>query len=440
MSTKEKETYMLSRILRSLKGDTQVKVKQNPELAPPLVPEEELTLPDLLSAWGTYDPTYDLNGDGIVNGEDLGLFLLRKPPAEEKEDRNLILYPQHGVLSTRFPVPPMYDAILKLEQEEEMDQFARRRAGAETYYIWYASWDIGHGKETGSLSINEDQIIENVRKYYGDKEPEGYGQLDYEGNFFRGLDKGVGTVENQEATRVMLKALRRMKQEFPKMKWTYYGLPMLKYWLPHPSPTNAYTWVNAPLEVKIQEIEHKYAAYRELLSECDWLNPSFYNRYDPDVHKNNIVAREATYRKELVVFCHMFNERLGTNKPIIPMTCPWYVAGGKVEYDYKTVQDQFMLDTVINPYLEAGVNGFALWYAHSYYARLAFEYNSNTRNPKHYDAFIKNYNQDPRRFDLENMTPEQSMEWKDLYMEKSSETILNHMKVMRSSMDRFYST
>ena len=99
-----------------------------------------------------------------------------------------------------------------------------------------------------------------------------------------------------------------------------------------------------------------------------------------------------------------------------------------------------MLDTVINPYLEEGVNGFALWYAHSYYARLAFEYNSNTRNPKHYDAFIKNYNQDPRRFDLENMTPEQSMEWKDLYMEKSSETILNHMKVMRSSMDRFYST
>jgi len=462
VSTKEKETYMLSRILRPILRPFKTKQesrlqRQSPTLAPPLVPgpeprigpkpeltpapepEPELNLTDLLSAWGTYDATYDLNKDGIVDGADLGIFLLRKSNEEKEEDRELILYPQHGVLTSRFPTPPMYDSIHILEEEEEMNKVAKNRAGAETYYIWYASWDGEHGRETGSLSINEDVIIENVRKYYKGEEPTGYGQLDYEGNFFRGLDAGKGTPENEEATRVMLKALRRMKQEFPKMKWTYYGLPILKYWLPHPSPTNSYTWVNAPEEVKKQEIEHKYGCYEELLAECDWFNPSFYNRYDPDTFNHDIVARESQYRRELVRFCRLFNERQNTNKPIIPMTCPWYVLGGRVEYDHKIVQDKFMIDTVIQPYLEEGVNGFALWYAHSYWARLAFNFNPSIRQQVHYDAFMQNYDQNPGDFDLENMTREESGQYLNFYMEKSSETILNHMKVMRSTIDRFYS-
>lgn len=392
-------------------------------------------LSGILAAWGTDDVEFDLDKDGIVDGGDLGLFLL-SPPVPEKEPNDLILYPQHGVLTTRyFPPGLRYELHHQLEKEEALDKSAKTRAGAENFYIWYASWDGSHGKATGSLSITEDLIVEDVKKYYGDKEPEGYGQLDYEGNFFRGLNKGKGTKEHEEATRVMLSAIRRMKKEFPKMKWTYYGLPMLKYWLPHPSPTNAHTWLNAPDDVKKAEIQFKFDCYDELLKECDWLNPSFYNRYDPDVHKKDIIEREAVYRKELIRFCHLINERQGICKPIIPMTCPWYQNGGKIEYIHKIVPDDIMVETVFKPFLEEGINGFAIWYAQHFWARQTF---GRIRRPEHFEAFIRNYGLDRERFNPDSMTEEQSRDYLDYYMELSSKTILRHIKMMRHTMDSFY--
>lgn len=399
-------------------------------------------LSNLMSVWGTNDETYDLNDDGIVDGSDLGILLLNmqqeEKPKEERKD--LLLYPHHGVLTSRYcsPVgvgrPDRYACVHQRENEEQLDGAARRKMGAETYYIWYASWDAQYRQaKIGELGISEDAIVADVRAYYGDKEPEGYGQLDYEGDFFKGLDAGKGTPENEEATRVMLSAIRRMKKEFPKMKWTYYGLPILRYWLPHPSPTNSYTWANAPEEVKQAEIEHKYGCYEELLKECDWLNPSFYNRYDPDSHSQNIVPREAAYRKQLVRFCHLFNQRLGTNKPVIPMTDPWYAPGGRVEFSNKIVQDDFMKEATLNPYLEEGVNGFALWYAHTFYVGIAMPGNGRTPSAEWKTAFIKNYGLDENKvpWTFGSATEPERLVWRDTLTGLLSETILNHMGVIR---------
>ena len=399
-------------------------------------------LSNLMSVWGTNDERYDLNDDGIVDGSDLGILLLNMEPEDkpQPERTDLLLYPHHGTLMTRYCPPKgvqnpnRYDCLIQAEKEEEMERLAAKKFGAEKYYIWYASWDIGHGDKTGSLSINEDAIVEDVRKYYKDREPEGYGQLDYEDNFFRGLDAGKGTPENEEATRVMLSALRRMKKEFPKMRWTYYGLPILKYWLPHPSPTNSHTWISAPEEVKQAEIDHKYGCYEELLKECDWLNPSFYNRYDPAAHTGDILPRETEYRKQLIRFCHMFNKRLGTNKPIIAMTDPWYAPGGKTEFANKIVQDDFMKAATLNPYMEEGVNGFAAWYAHTYYVGLAIPNPGVNPNPQWKTAFVRNHglNESEIPWSSKPGEPQQErMEWRNKLTALASEAILNHMSVIR---------
>ena len=38
-------------------------------------PFDQYTLERLLAAWGTNNPAYDFNGDGIVDGADLGILL-----------------------------------------------------------------------------------------------------------------------------------------------------------------------------------------------------------------------------------------------------------------------------------------------------------------------------------------------------------------------------
>ena len=438
----------------------QPKPETKPELGP--APEKEVSTPEekekfdsqdlasLMSAWGTDNEKYDLNDDGTVDGSDLGILLLNMKTKQEEETPkkgDLLLYPHHGTLSSRYfrskgiGDPNRYELLHQIANEEEMDKVARTRAGAELYYIWYASWDSGHGSKTGSLSINTDKVIADVRAFYGDEEPTGYGQLDYEGDFFRGLDKGKGTPENAEATRVMVEALRVMKQEFPKMKWTYYGLPLLKYWLPHPSPTTAYQWANAPEEVKQNEIDFKYGCYEELMSECDWLNPSFYNRYDPDSFNHDIIGRESAYRKELVRFCHMFNERMGTTKPIIPMIGPWYAPGGRYEWKNKTVQNDFIRKATLLPYLEEGIDGLATWYAHTFYVGIAIPGQGKTPSAEWKNAFIRNYNLNENEIPWEygSGTEEERYEWRSKLTELSSQTILQHLKVARSTMDEFYS-
>ena len=441
--------------------DTEPVVPPTPEPEPetpvvPPTPEPEPEIPNseegekfnsadlsnLMSLWGTSDEKYDLNNDGIIDGSDLGILLLdmEKQEKPQPEKTNILLYPHNGTLMTSYCSPKgvndpnRYACNLQREQEEKMEMIAKSKFGAEKYYIWYASWDSGHGDKIGNLSINEDAIVEDVRRYYGDKEPEGYGQLDYEGDFFRGLDFGKGTPENEEATRVMLSAIRRMKTEFPKMKWTYYGLPILKYWLPHPSPTNSYTWLNAPEEVKQAEIGHKYACYEELLKECDWLNPSFYNRYDPAAHTSDILPRETEYRKQLIRFCRMFNENLGTTKPIITMTDPWYAPGGKTEFANKIVQDDFMKNATLLPYLEEGVDGFAIWYAHTYYVGIAMPNQGRTPNADWKNAFIRNYGLDGNSVPWEfgSASEEERVLWRDKLIGLLSETVLNHMKLISS--------
>lgn len=403
-------------------------------------------LAGLLGAWGSSDSIYDLNKDGIVDGADLGILLLSPPnPVPEIKDR--LLYPHHGVLSSRYfnygklGTPDRYKLNEQLDTEEKLDISARTRYGAERYYIWYASWDTGHGSTIGNLSINTQKVIDDVRAYFGDKEPEGYGQLDYEGDFFRGLDAGKGTKENQEATKVMVSALRVMKKEFPKMKWTYYGLPILKYWLPHPSPTNSYTWVNAPDDVKQAEIDHKYDCYEELLKECDWLNPSFYNRYDPDVNKN-ILEREVAYRKALIRFTHLFNERQGTEKHIIPMIGPWYAPGGKAEYSNKLVQNDFFVNSTLLPYLQEDIDGLAVWYAHTYYVGLAIPNRGKTSNQAWKTAFVRNHdiNESKVPWEYGDGPEEQRAEWRDELIYLSSQSILDHIVTTRNTMDKFYSS
>ena len=49
-------------------------------IAQPSIAQDAITASGFTAAWGTSNPQYDLNGDGVVNGADLTLFLAQIPP------------------------------------------------------------------------------------------------------------------------------------------------------------------------------------------------------------------------------------------------------------------------------------------------------------------------------------------------------------------------
>ena len=105
----------------------------------------------------------------------------------------------------------------------------------------------------------------------GGNVPEGWGVLDFESPFDDWIQKGVDSPECKKAVETMVSAIRKIKILFPKVKWTYYGLPGLLYYL------GDYNWATAPEELKKKEIARQLAQYGPIMDECDWLSPCCYD-------------------------------------------------------------------------------------------------------------------------------------------------------------------
>ena len=57
------------------------------------------------------------------------------------------------------------------------------------------------------------------------------GVLDFEDPYDGWIFKGANSPECQKAVSTMVSALREIKKMFPKVKWTYYGVPNLLYYI-----------------------------------------------------------------------------------------------------------------------------------------------------------------------------------------------------------------
>lgn len=309
-----------------------------------------------------------------------------QPEPEEKPKYEMFL-PHHEVLTDKYLDPNDRTIFNKTSLNSVLND----RLGFKNYFIYYPSGVST--SEYNARKIDTSKIEEKVISCVGE-DFEGIGMLDYEGEWFRALDKGVEDKENQIITDVMIEAIHYLKKRFPKMKWGFYDLPKMPYWLPHPSPTNSYTWETAPDQLKEQTMEFYLNAYSRLLKECDYINVSRYHRYDPDSHNVDISVRESEWRKKCTELAHRVNKVNSTNLPIYAMYHKGYPRGGKAEFTGKLVQPDFLLETLVKPHIEAGVNGFMYWDAVHYYTWTAIP--TNNTNPDYIaaNAFCKNYNYD----------------------------------------------
>ena len=343
-----------------------------------------------------------------------------KPEPEPEKPKYEMYIPAHEVLGNVYLNPSERNVFTKGKFDPVLDQ----KLNIKKYFIYYPSGVSASEFQSGK--IDTDKIAQKVIEQVGENF-EGIGMLDYESEWFAALDKGIDNKENNHITEVMIQAIHELKKRFPKIKWGYYDIPKMPYWLPHPSPTNSYTWGNAPEELKEQTMSFYHDAYARLLKECDYMNVSRYHRYDPAAHAQDISLREYEWRKKCTELAHRINKTNGTNLPIYAMYHKAYPVGGKAEFTGKLVQTDFMIDTLVKPNIEAGVAGFMYWDAIHYYAWTALPTNNTTPNYTAGNAFCKNYNYDYSTIPWKmGQGPESERKmWRDKNVELSSQSALS---------------
>lgn len=425
-------------------GENPVDEKQ-PEMSDPLPPPnppvtevkyDSSDIARLMAQWGrNYEP-FDFNKDGTIDGADLGILLnkLSERMSDPKEFE--ILCPHHEVMHDKWLGP----ADKNIFYQGSMEPTLRKEMGVRKYFLFYPSFNFA--EDYANKKINVDLIAEHVRKDVGE-DFEGYGMLDYEGGFFKDLDKGEGSKENQVITQVMVDALHQLKKMFPKMKWSYYGIPKVPYWLPDPKTgQNWLTWATAPQELKDSIIDYYVNAYKELLLHCDYMNPSLYNRYDPtDPEVQKYIPKfeetEYEYRKAAALIAKKVQEVNKTNIPILPMFCHTYAVGGDVEYPGKLVQRDFMDRCVFKPFLDVGVNGFMYWNAIHYYAWEALPTDNTRPSLNSGAAFCKNFGYESEQSKIpwaRGSGPEEIRSyWRDKYVECYNSVALKYIQIAKDA-------
>jgi hypothetical protein len=241
--------------------------------------------------------------------------------------------------------------------------------GHAEYIIVYQGVDPNSGS-TGL--INPQLVIDAIRQEHGD-DPSGYGILDFESPFIERLEAGPTHPNWQMTVDTVVGALQAVKAEFPNVKWTMYSMPLTRYWIP---PANAYSWANASPELRESAFVKILTGFDPVLRECDWLNPSAYDRYELSTFSSSqqatITAQEIAHREAVVEVCNRFNATSGLpRKPIIPMVSPMFWKVGQISYNMKQVTLEEMLRDSVRPLIDEGADSVALWTGLPYWVRLA---------------------------------------------------------------------
>jgi hypothetical protein len=240
-------------------------------------------------------------------------------------------------------------------------------SGHSEYLIVYQGVDPNAGS-TGL--INAQLVIDAIRAEYGDN-PSGYGILDFENPFITRLEAGPDDPNWQMTVDTVVAALQAVKAEFPQVKWTMYSMPLVRYWIDY-----TWSWADVPSLNRESQIHTILTGFGPVLRECDWLNPSAYDRYELSTYsagqQAGKTAQEVAWREAMVEVCNRFNETSGLpRKPIIPMVSPMFWKVGQISYNMKMISTEEVLRDTVRPLMEAGADGVTIWTGLSYWVRAA---------------------------------------------------------------------
>lgn len=238
-------------------------------------------------------------------------------------------------------------------------------AGASQYLMIYQNIDP-NAAHTGKIDVAK--IVADVKNRFG-ANPRGWGMLDYEAPFDHVLQTGPSHPLYETCKTEMIKAVRAVKQAFPEVKWTYYGIPGLSYW------PSSKLWAFASPAEQAAEIDRQINGYGPVLAELDWYSPCLYDVYSPELMTPEKAAthltNERAYRIARIGVVREFLRRNNLPaRPIIPSVSPFFAPGGNVVENRLIPLTELVRDQ-INPVLDAGADGIAIWSCGVFYVAQA---------------------------------------------------------------------
>ncbi len=175
--------------------------------------------------------------------------------------------------------------------------------------------------------------------------------MDFEHPYTAWLREGPGTAHFEQAEAEMLKALRFAKEQRPKAKWSYWGLPKIDRWDTYPADGQKKAFHKQSSEAQAWLMLK--AAAPSFLAEQDWFCPSAYDKwYDADGDDPHRVELErAVIAARTKVAIEMANGR-----PVV--SCVWHRVGDKSDRLFSA--DEWIEDQIAVA-LQAGANGLCWW-------------------------------------------------------------------------------
>jgi hypothetical protein len=249
----------------------------------------------------------------------------------------------------------IYDEALSLNALERVVKVGGRR-----YSIVYQDDCDKAAKSTGTIDIAA------LARYVAERPsgfPSEWAVLDYEVPFDDWIREGPGSAHWKTATDSMVAAIERMKVLFPGIKWTYYGVPRLEFYM------DGKTWISASDAAKKAEIERQFRCYEPIIAKCDWLAPSVYmvvgDRSDGG-RAGDLQRRETrAWTRAAVESAVEFGKRVGRPIPVVPFVSPVYQPGGGAR-NQGFIPPAMIDECTIRPIIEAGGSGVCIWSAGSY--------------------------------------------------------------------------
>ncbi len=259
---------------------------------------------------------------------------------------------------------------------------------AKRYFIVYQDEADSEAKHSGR--IRTELLIAKIGQTVT-RESEGWGVLDFEFPFEDWLQRPSDTNEHQTAEREMIKAIRAVKACYPKIRWTYWGIPSLPFYV------EGTTW-NLISDTRAKAIvSERLALYKNVLSECDWLGPCVYVTVgDESLGGVPTDAQQKAIRAWTLCRVKMavdFYSGSGWDRPVLPFVSPLYMPGGGAR-SLGVIAPQEVRTETLEPTRAAGAQGVAIWTAASFFLRQAFEGAAGLKEFGGPDAVIRRWRQD----------------------------------------------
>jgi hypothetical protein len=207
--------------------------------------------------------------------------------------------------------------------------------------------------------IHPDRVIAQVERLIAAGRGSKWGVLDFEEPFDALWEAGESDPRYRPAIESMVATIRALKARYPSIRWTYFGIPRVKYWFPDGE------WPLVPPEVRAARYQQATAPVAALLPELDFVMPAIYDVYEraigmPTTRSPRLDAETWWRRASVEAVHHFFASRGISRPPIVPMVSPWFQGGGFATVLSPIPAGEF-LEEQLRPLVEAGVDGIGVW-------------------------------------------------------------------------------